>query len=242
VIDPELLRDVDLLCLDAGNTVVFLDHARVARLVTELGHPVAADAIVRGEGVAKIGQQEGGLVEVAWSGRDRAGAKSWGRVVATIVAHAGVPANELESVLETLWREHAKRNLYSLVPDGLEAALDEARRAGVRVGVVSNSEGTLEALFVELGIRGCFDFVVDSAVVGVEKPDPRIFAIALERANATAARALMLGDTYATDISGARAAGIRAALIDPHGHLDGRHPDVPRVPGVVEVARALARS
>jgi FMN phosphatase YigB (HAD superfamily) len=50
---------------------------------------------------------------------------------------------------------------------------------------------------------------------------------------------LHLGDVVATDVVGARAAGLRAALLDPFGHYVGQHPDVPRVPSVAEVARAI---
>lgn len=75
----------------------------------------------------------------------------------------------------------------------------------------------------------------------MEKPDPRIFRLALDAFGATAAEALHLGDSIATDVLGARAAGIRVALIDPYGHTAGRAADVPRVTGVVEVARALSR-
>jgi FMN phosphatase YigB (HAD superfamily) len=97
----------------------------------------------------------------------------------------------------------------------------------------------LEGLFARLGILRHFDAVLDSGKLGVEKPDPRIFEAALARFGTAASRALHLGDTYATDVVGARAAGLRAALIDPYLHYDGLHADVPRVPGVVEVARAI---
>jgi putative hydrolase of the HAD superfamily len=244
----DLVRDVDLLCLDAGNTVVFFDHARVARLASEVGHPVSTEALIRTEGDAKVAQEEGGrgcgrgLVDFDWDEMHAPGARGWGQVIGTILARAGVPAAALPAMARTLWREQMRFNLYSIVPPGLTGALDEARRAGVRVAIVSNSEGKLEELFASLRIGASFDIVVDSGIVGVLKPDPRIFHIALARAQVPPSRALMLGDTFATDIVGARAAGIRAALIDPHGHLTGRHADVPRVPGVVEVARALTRA
>ena len=51
--------------------------------------------------------------------------------------------------------------------------------------------------------------------------------------------ALHLGDSIATDVDGARAAGMRVALVDPHGHCEGRAEGVPRVTGAVEVARAV---
>jgi putative hydrolase of the HAD superfamily len=130
--------------------------------------------------------------------------------------------------------------LYSRVPDGLGGALDELRATGVHVVVISNSEGMLETLFDRLGILQHFDAVFDSARLGVEKPDPRIFHAALTRFGVAPERGLHLGDTYATDILGARAAKMRSALIDPFSHYEGAHPEVPRVPGVVEVARAVS--
>jgi putative hydrolase of the HAD superfamily len=153
---------------------------------------------------------------------------------------AGVPREHVGQILDALWADHIALNLWSVVPEGLAQALDRARAAGIAVAVVSNSEGYLDALLVHLGVRASFDLVIDSAVVGVEKPDPRIFAIATDHFGVSPSRALHLGDIYATDVLGARAAGLRVALIDPHQHLSGRHPDVPRVAGAAEVAAALA--
>jgi putative hydrolase of the HAD superfamily len=131
-------------------------------------------------------------------------------------------------------------NLWSLVPEGLGAALDAARARGVKVAIVSNSEGMLDALFVELGVRSHLDLLLDSGTLGIEKPDPRIFQHALDAFGVQPSEAIHLGDSIATDVLGARAAGIPVALIDPYGHCAGRELDVPRVEGVVEVARALA--
>jgi len=64
-----LVRDVDLLCLDAGNTVIFLDHERLARLVTEAGYHVSASDLVRSEGEAKARAEAGTLVDVPWAFR-----------------------------------------------------------------------------------------------------------------------------------------------------------------------------
>jgi putative hydrolase of the HAD superfamily len=237
-----LVRDVDLLCLDAGNTVVFLDHARLAHLATRRGFHTTPEALVRAEGHAKFALERGEIVDVAWSHAASPAAVGWGRTVGTILHRAGLPLSEAPRHLDALWPEHVRLNLWSLVPAGLPAALARARSAGLRIAIVSNSEGLLEGLFRDLGLLGALDLVIDSGIVGIEKPDPRIFRIALERFDVPAHRALHLGDNYATDIVGARAAGLRMALVDPHGHLEGRHPDVPRVPGAPEVADALASS
>lgn len=237
-----LVRDVDLLCLDAGNTVIFLDHGRLAELVGSLGVPgpaAFAATLVRAEGEAKRLAETGPMVDVPWTFRDRPGAVAWGRMVGTIVHRGGLPEAHVSELLDRAWPAHELRNLWCRVPEGLGPALDALRAAGTKTAIISNSEGMLERLFSDLGILGHFDLVVDSGKVGIEKPDPRIFHIALEHFAAQPARALHLGDVFATDVLGARAAGIRHALIDPHGHYEGRHLDVPRVAGVVPVARAI---
>jgi FMN phosphatase YigB (HAD superfamily) len=236
-----LVRDVDLLCLDAGNTVVFLDHARLARACVEAGFDTTAEALVAAEGQAKLALDRGALLECAWSEAAVASAQGWGRVVGTIVRRAGLPLDRVPAMLDALWLQHRALNLWCLVPEGLPAALDRVRALGVRVAVVSNSEGMLEQLLARVGVLGSLDLVLDSGIVGVEKPDPRIFEIALHRFGVAPARALHLGDNFGTDVLGARAAGLRVALVDPHGHLEGHHADVPRVPGATEVARAIAR-
>lgn len=236
----DLVRNVDLLCLDAGNTVIFLDHARLAELVRAAGHDVLADVLVRTEGEAKALAETGDLLDVTWKYRDRPGATGWGRMVGTIALRAGLDASKVPELLDAAWPIHEKTNLWCRVPEGLGPALDGMRARGVKVAIISNSEGMLERLFDDLGVLQHFDLVVDSGKVGVEKPDPRIFEIALQHFDVAPARALHLGDMFATDVLGARAAGLRCALIDPYQHYAGRHAGVPRVPGVVEVARTIA--
>lgn len=238
----ELARDVDLLCLDAGNTVIFLDHARLAAIVAGVGYDVPAEVLVRCEGEAKALAETSELIDVGWRYRARPGAAAWGRMVGSIAKLAGLDAAKVPALLDAAWPLHETKNLWCLVPAGLGDALDSIRALGVKVAIISNSEGMLDGLFAELGVLGHFDIVVDSGKVGVEKPDPRIFHIALERFGVPAGRALHLGDMFATDILGARAAGVRSALIDPYEHYAGRHADVPRVPGVVSVARAIERA
>jgi putative hydrolase of the HAD superfamily len=235
----DLARGVRLLSLDAGNTVIFLDHARLARLAAPHGLDVDAAALVRAEGRAKHRHANRALVDVAWAHKRAPGAEGWGAMTGTILQEAGLAEKALPAALDALWASHVDLNLWSRVPEGLGAALDRLRARGVPVVLVSNSEGMLEPLFERLRIRGHFDLLLDSGKVGIEKPDPRIFRLALDPFGVAPDAALHLGDVYSTDVLGARAAGMRAALIDPYGHYEGAHPDVPRVPGAVEVADAI---
>ena len=76
--------------------------------------------------------------------------------------------------------------------------------------MISNSEGRLAELLAELGWADDFAFVIDSARVGLDKPDRRIFDLALDRLGVAAAAAVHVGDSWMADIGGARGAGWRA--------------------------------
>ncbi|MCU0253481.1 MAG: HAD-IA family hydrolase, partial [Acidobacteria bacterium] len=96
--------------------------------------------------------------------------------------------------------------------------------AGRRLAVVSNAEGQVEQDLAAAGFGRYLETVVDSHLVGVAKPHPRIFAIALERLGVGAEQALYVGDVPAYDVAGARAAGMPAVLLDPwgiHAGVDG---------------------
>jgi putative hydrolase of the HAD superfamily len=106
------------------------------------------------------------------------------------------------------------------------------------VGVISNSNRH-RARSRPLGLARHLDFVIDSFEVGVEKPDMRIFELALERAGVEPHQAAYVGDLYSVDVRGARAAGLQGILLDPGGHWGAR--DCPRVPGPLAAVRlALA--
>jgi FMN phosphatase YigB (HAD superfamily) len=73
----------------------------------------------------------------------------------------------------------------------------------------------------DVSLRDYLDAVVDSAVVGYEKPDPEIFRCALRDVGADPATTLHVGDLYDADVVGARRAGLHALLLDPFGDWDG---------------------
>jgi putative hydrolase of the HAD superfamily len=104
-------------------------------------------------------------------------------------------------------------------PDAAQA-LDEIGALGLRRVCVSNWDYALAEVLERCGLAERFDAVVTSAAVGARKPDPRIFAVALDAAGCSADEALLVGDTPEEDIDGARAAGIPALLIDRDGGGD----------------------
>jgi putative hydrolase of the HAD superfamily len=80
--------------------------------------------------------------------------------------------------------------------------------------------------------------VIDSHVVGVEKPDPAIFGFALRAMDLDPARCLYLGDSIRIDVAGARAAGLTPVLVTPDP--TARAGDFPRIRAVAELLQLLA--
>jgi putative hydrolase of the HAD superfamily len=132
---------------------------------------------------------------------------------------------------------HDRHCLWEDVLEEVRPSLERFRAAGLRLAAVSNSNGTLRRLFDRLGFTPAFDVILDSQVEGVEKPDPRIFRLALERLGAEAGAAIHVGDFYHVDVLGARAAGIRPVLVDEAGLYP--EADCPRVRSVAELAAHL---
>ncbi|HKT60325.1 MAG TPA: HAD-IA family hydrolase, partial [Gemmatimonadales bacterium] len=130
---------------------------------------------------------------------------------------AGVPAARLVEVHELLTQVHAEQHLWCDVAADAHEALARLRHAGLKLGIVSNSDGRVEEALVAAGLRPYFDVVVDSTLAGVEKPDPAIFRAALDALGVAAAEALYVGDLYEVDVVGANAAGIPAVLLAPPG-------------------------
>jgi putative hydrolase of the HAD superfamily len=115
--------------------------------------------------------------------------------------------------------------------------LESLRTQGFYLGVISNSVGTMEQQLARLGLARYFQTILDSALVGVEKPHPEIFQLALARACVSASQAAFVGDTYSTDVGGAQLAGLHGVLIDRVGAYP--HATCPRITSLPELGRVL---
>ena len=92
------------------------------------------------------------------------------------------------------------------------------------------------------GWRDYFDVIIDSHIVGVAKPDPRIFQIALERLGVGPDEVRFAGDIYSIDVEGARAAGIEARLIDQHRRYTWvEHEKIRHIGGAASARLKVAR-
>jgi putative hydrolase of the HAD superfamily len=164
----------------------------------------------------------------------------WVEYLKILFERVRVPVVQHDNVTRQLVERFRDIRLWSRVFPDTEPVLQSLQASGYSLGVISNSVGTIEEQLGRAGLGSYFRFVLDSAVVGVEKPHPEIFQMALDRAAVPPAEAVFIGDTYATDIGGARGAGIRGVLIDRFGAYDDAV-DCPRITSLSALEPVLSR-
>lgn len=201
--------------LDAGNTLIHLDRPRIFDAYASVGVDADEAKFVEAEHEARKR-----LARRAQEGGTGTEEHVWEEYFLTLFRRCGVPSEALPDVGRRVREMHEEQHLWTRVEPGTAEALEALRERGYRLGVVSNADGTVENLLEDAGLRPHLDVVVDSHRVGVEKPDPRIFSIALERMGADADESLYAGDLYAVDVVGAREAGLSAVLVDPLERID----------------------
>jgi putative hydrolase of the HAD superfamily len=111
-------------------------------------------------------------------------------------------------------REWERHENFSLYEDALPV-LEELRRHGLKIGLISNGQRDLDEFTVHHALD--VDAAVGSKSHGRIKPHPSIFEAALAALDVVAAETAMVGDSYEDDIEGARALGIRAIFLDRDG-------------------------
>lgn len=210
---------------DAGNTLLFLEYPRLAGALSRATGVVLSAAAL----AAQAGPAARSLERRDGTDRERGT-----RYLESLLRLAGVPEERMPVARDTLLALHRERHLWSGMDPETPAALERLRLAGYRLAVVSNSDGRAAEALAATGLLGAFELVIDSGLVGVEKPDPAIFALALEQMALEAHEALYVGDIYEVDVVGARAAGLEVILLDPYRQHAAR--DVPTAPSIAAVA------
>jgi putative hydrolase of the HAD superfamily len=215
--DRQVTSRFDAVWLDAGGVLLLPDPTVLGPLLAYYGGTIDVDSHRRAHYAAMAVKSAQGAEERDWREYDRAYVRSIGIVdgdvdeAAAVLGHARTAA---------LWRWP--------IPDS-GAALAALAAAEIPLGVVSNASGQIESVLrrsrvCQVGPGDGVDVrcVIDSAVVGVAKPDPRIFDFAASHFDGMdRARICYVGDSVTMDVAGALAAGLHPILLDPYDD----HPD-----------------
>jgi HAD superfamily hydrolase (TIGR01549 family) len=208
---------IDTVFLDAGGVLCHPSWSRVAETLVRHGATVSAAALARAEQYATHELDQASVISAT---DDRS--RGW-LYFNLVLKHAGVEQNAgTDAALAELREYHKTDNLWEHVEPDVVPALAALRSRGLRLVVVSNANGRLRHLFDRVELSQWFDHILDSHEWGVEKPDARLFQLALEQSRADADRTVHVGDLYHVDVMGARRAGLRdAVLFDMAGLYEG---------------------
>lgn len=213
--------------LDAGNTLLELDYALIAERLGAHGCPTAGAAVREGEQRSRPR-----LDAYLAAGVSTEAPQSFQRHLAEMLDDLGFRGDRPALMADL----RSQTRMWSPPIAGAAQALERLAARGHRLGVISNADGHARRRLADAGLMAHIEVVIDSARVGCEKPDPRIFELGLEALGVRADQAIYVGDLPAIDGRGARAAGLRFVLIDPAGVFDLE----PSIRSVAELPEFLA--
>jgi putative hydrolase of the HAD superfamily len=207
------LRRARAVTFDFGQTLAELDHEYLAERARTLGaevDPTAARA----------------ATVTAWKAYGAAKAlghaRAWQAMMLEILRGGGVrPLSAAtgdgfaEHIASELWDAQPSKNLWRKPIAGMFELVDALVREGTPVGIISNSEGRLAELVLELGKTALFRVIVDSGRLGIDKPDRRIFEHAARELAVPLRDIVHVGDAWEADVLGACEAGAQAIWFSP---------------------------
>lgn len=143
---------------------------------------------------------------------------------------------DARALSEEMERRFAAGSYSRLYADTLPV-LENLRERGFRLGVISNGTPGVARCLESAGVTERVDFVLVSALVGWEKPSPKIFRMGLKAVGLEPAQVVFVGDHYMVDIQGALSVGMHAVMINRDGRC--AEVDVPVVDNLVEFCQWL---
>ncbi len=212
---------VDAVFFDAGETLVH-PHPSFPDLLADVlrreGHAVTPAAVRERAGIVFERFRRAADANELWTTTPERSRAFWLGVYEAFLEDLGIRGGD--GLVERIYATFTDRGNYRLFED-VPPALERLAGAGLVLGVISNFEAWLEQLLEELGVRGRFSVLVISGLEGIEKPDPRIFRLAAERAGVPPDRCVYVGDDPGFDVGPSAAVGMRPVLIDRRERFAG---------------------
>ncbi len=222
---------------DAGETLVHPAPTfpqLFADVVTREGHRREPADVIAASAAVTDRFSEAAREGLLWTTSPERSRAFWLSVYERMLEELGLPG--ADGLRDTLFDAFTDLTNYALFDD-VPPVLGRLEAAGLSIGLVSNFEAWLDDLLGSLGVRERFSVRVISGVEGVEKPDPRIFELAMSRAGVDAAGSVYVGDNPEFDVDPPLALGMHAVLIDRRerhpDHRGVRITDLAELPGVL---------
>jgi FMN phosphatase YigB (HAD superfamily) len=205
------MHSLRAIFFDVGDTLVFDDPPVEDRLWIALqGHGIS---FARENLLPALREAESVALGEYVQGRPPETPEVARAMLATLLHEAdgiSLTDRDLDALACAYGRIPFDRKAHPRAPD----LLAELRDRGFTLGVISDWEADLGDVLTSLGIRPFLNAVAVSAIVGVTKPDPRLFRNALAQAGVSAEQSLHVGDFFELDVAGARSAGMNSLLFD----------------------------
>ncbi len=204
---------------DVGETLVhpFPSFPELfAEVLDREGHHVLPDDVLQASRAVTHRFSQASRDGELWTTSPDRSRAFWGSVYELMLEALALPAGN--GLRDRLYAAFTDRANYALFDD-VRPTLDQLTSDGYQLGIISNFESWLDDLLADLGLREVFDVTVISGIEGMEKPDPRIFRLALERAGIEANDAVYVGDNPEFDVDPPAALGMFPVLIDRRERL-----------------------
>jgi putative hydrolase of the HAD superfamily len=235
------MRRIRAIFLDAGNTLMFPRLEVIIADLAEHGHAASLEDFFAAERLAKQKLDERLWPQIrAGSVPEQIDYFYWSEYLREFMRRLGAPESQRGELARRLIESFQNIQTWSRVLPGTAPFLEWLLAEGYLLGVVSNSVGTLEGQLVRLDLARYFQVILDSAVVGIQKPHPGIFKLALQRLGVEGSESVFVGDTYATDVGGAQLAGLTGVLLDGLGaYPDAACPKISSLPELAKILESL---
>ena len=215
------MKKIQAVLFDVGQTILSPDYPYLQSMLAEFGVQTDIAGLAQGAALAREKFFRGTAGE------------PWKDFFSFWFLRAGARPEDLPAMLTRVHERHHQAYLWNYVEPTARQAFTALRALNLRLGVVSNADGKVQAILEQLQLAHFFECIIDSKIVGVEKPDPAIFKFALEALALPAENCLYVGDHYDRDVIGSRNAGLFPVLIDPFEAVPER--GVARIKTLVEL-------
>lgn len=218
---------ITAVLFDVGQTILSPDYVFMKSMLADFGVTTDYDALAKG---AALGREK--FLRGVQGER-------WKEFFTFWLKHVNASEQDIPAMLKLIHEQHHRVHLWNYLEPTARATFAWLRTHGFRMGIISNADGKVARMMKHLELEHFFECIIDSQLVGVEKPDPAIFHLVLQALQLAPAACIYVGDNYDRDVIGARRAGLTPVLLDPFDVVPEK--DVLRIKVLVDLVKLLPR-